>query len=130
MAARHPVDHLDVPQSPGRLLDVGFQVVFGVAVAAVAFDLLVPLGAKEPRRGPDAVGTGFLQHRLAQGRIPGECAALHEVGGDGDVAPGFLGALLDGAHTLPHLELDVPEKGQELLDALLVTVDLAAFDQQ
>ena len=42
-----PVDGLDVAQAARGFLDVGFEIVFGVAVALVALALFVALGAKE-----------------------------------------------------------------------------------
>ena len=47
MALQHPSDHMDVPQTAGALLDVGFKVIGRVVELSVALLLLGELGLEK-----------------------------------------------------------------------------------
>ncbi len=129
MAQCDPVDGLDIAQPTRGFLDVGFEVVLGVAVTLVALPLLVALGAEELRRGPDLAGAGARLHVLFDARVAGDGAGFHQVGGDGDVGAGGGHAIAQGAHAVPHLELQVPECGDAAGDVFGIAAGAAAVGQ-
>ncbi len=55
-AQRHPAQHLQVAKSAGAVLEVGLEVVAGIAEARVALLLLAYLGLEEVARRPCAFG--------------------------------------------------------------------------
>src|SRR3546814_1779270 len=52
-AQRHPAQRVQVAQATGAILEVGFEVVGGVAEAFVPLALLFRLGKEVVARGPD-----------------------------------------------------------------------------
>ena len=57
-------------------------------------------------------GLSFF-HGMVQGLIAGEQAGFHDIGGHRDVPGRLIHALIDGAHTVADLQLDIPEQGEE-----------------
>jgi len=94
LATGYPQKGLDIAQAARRAFDVGFQVVFGVVVLVVTGFLLCALGQEKVLAGPHMRGAGDIQHALAQ--MLGAChgTAFHQVGDDGQVGAGLLGAFL------------------------------------
>src|SRR5690606_12279172 len=99
MPLRHPVDGLDIAQPARRFLDVGLQVVFGIAVAFVALPLLIALGAEESRRWPDFCRPGPPSHLSLDAWTAGDGAGFHQIGGNGDVIASGFCTVAQGAGT-------------------------------
>src|SRR5690606_16558703 len=130
MAQRHPADGLDVPQSAGRALDVGLEVVFGVIELGMAGLLLGPLGAEELGAGPHVLLVQSLDHLLAQLFLPDQDTGLHQVGDDGDIRAGLVLAFADTAYTVTDFQADIPEQGKEAADCLVILLAAAALTQR
>ncbi len=103
LATRDPEDGLDVAQTAGGTLDVGLQVVLGVVVLGMTSALLVALGKEELLARPHLLGTGDLQHGLAQALRTGDRAAFHQVGDDGEVGTRLIGTLGHRTYSLADL---------------------------
>jgi hypothetical protein len=129
VSLRHPADGLDVAQSTGTRLDVGLEVVAGIVVAVVASLLLGDFRFEEGLRRPDVVLAERAPHRLEQMLGAGEQPRFDEGRGDADVGSAFTLAVVDRAHAVTHLESDVPEEGEETLDALMPFVEVALWQQ-
>ncbi len=123
VALRHPADGLDVAQAAGARLDVGFEVVRGVVVTMVARLLLGHLGLEERLRGPDVVLREGAAHRLEEEVRAREQPRLDQRGRDADVRRALALAVVDGAHAVADLEADVPQEGEEPLDALVAVAE-------
>ena len=109
----HPGDHLHVAQATGGVLDVRFQVVFGVVELAVAGGLLFPFGGEEAVVGPHGVRPGEHREIRAHPVVAGQGACFHDIGGHGDVLARQAHALVQGAHAVADFQADVPQKGDE-----------------
>ena len=129
LAAGDPENGLDVAQAAGGALDVGFEVVFGVVVLGVARVLLVAFGQKEVLARPHLLRAGDLQHALAQVLGAGNGAAFHQVGDDGQVGTGFVGALGDRAYALADFQADVPQQHEETFDRVAKQLLILVFQQ-
>ena len=117
VAPRHPRDGLDVPESARSFLHVRLEVVARVAVAQVPLALLALLGVKELPGRPHARGRDRPAHLFEECARAGQVTGLDEIGDDGEIATGFVGALPDASHRVPHLEPEVPRRGNERFDA-------------
>ena len=60
VAFGHPGDHLHIAQATGGILQIRFQIVFGVIEALVAGYLFLPLGGEEGGGVPHVLGAGAL----------------------------------------------------------------------
>ena len=120
VASGDPGDGLDVAQAARALLDVRLEVVAGVVEPAVSQTLLAHLGFEEPPARPDPHRARSLLHPREQGRGSLHEAAVHEVGGYGDVAPRLVHALAYGADAVPDRQPDVPQEREKAPDLLVV----------
>ncbi len=117
VAASHPGQGLDVAQSPRIALEIRFELVGGAEKLLMALGLLFALGLEELLARPEVLGAGGLLELLEARLAAGDVARLDEVGGDRDVAAPLLDALAHVAHRLAHLQLEIPQQGDELADA-------------
>ena len=130
MALCNPTDHLDVAQAPGAALDVGFEVVRGVAVAVMTGDLFLAFLREELPGGPDIVGGNCGLHRIVELRGPVQQPRLHQRGRDGQVGARLFAALRDRTHAVTNLEADVPERGNERGEPPLAGLGQSVRQQQ
>ena len=113
MPLGNPADDLDVPQTARAALDVGFQVVGGVAVPMMPRDLFLAFFGKELGRRPQPVGRdGGLQRFVKRGRA-GKQTRFHQRSRDREVLRRLLAALFYAAHAVADLEADVPQRSYE-----------------
>src|SRR3546814_4606088 len=68
-AQRHPAQRVQVAQPAGAVLEVGLEVVGGVAEAFVPLALLFRLGKEVVARGPDLVRRDRSGQRTAVGDV-------------------------------------------------------------
>ncbi len=71
-------------------------------------ELLAELGPEKLAGGPQLAGGGACLHALDELEVALEVARLHEIGGDGDVAPGLAHAVRHRPDTVPYVEADIP----------------------
>ena len=118
VAARHPQQRVDVAQAAGAAFDIRFQVIAGAMVALVAFLLLVDLGVEKLRRRPKAVAEDVFLHLQEQRDVAADHARFDQVGGHGQIRQPFQQTLFQGAHAVAHLQLEIPQQGDEFADPL------------
>ncbi len=116
VAFRHPADGLDVAQSAGPGLHVGFEVVGGVVRLQVPLLLLAHFGGEEIAHRPDAIGRERRAHCRQQRGRAREPARFEQRGHHAHIGEALLEAVVDRAHAVADLETDVPEEGDELFD--------------
>ncbi len=129
MTLGDPADGLDVAQPAGTGLDVRLEVVGRVVVTMMPRGLLGDLCLEELARAPHVVLPERAAHRLEQVVGSGEQPRLDQRRRDADVGGALALAVVDRAHAVPDLEADVPEEGEEALDAVVPARD-AALRQQ
>ncbi len=78
--------------------------------------LLAHLRFEEFPHGPDSLRGERRAHAGDQRAVSGEQPRLQERRHDAHVRDTFLRALLDSAHTVAHLQTDVPQEGDQPLD--------------
>jgi len=93
----YPGKDVDVAQATGTFLDVGFEVVGGVVVAAIALLLFLELGAEKLVAWPDVLRSATTLLFSEEFLGTGEAARLLQGGGDGDVLLRLGDTLFDGA---------------------------------
>ena len=126
-----PERRVDVPEPPGRLLDVRLLEVHRAAVPAVA---LVPLGqhlGEELRVVPPVdLAAERLLEGAEQALVAGEHAGRLHRGAAGQVRPGEGEAIVERAAGMADAEAEVPERVEDLLrHPLDVRGDLAPVDE-
>ena len=131
MALRDPGDGLDVAQAARTLLDVRLQVVAGVVEPMMARALLRHFRLEEPPARPDVRRAGAFPHPHTQDCGPADEPAVHEIGGDGNVASRLVHAFAYRSHAAPHREPDIPQERKEAIDPLaLVAAHRAAGEDE
>ena len=130
MPARDPADGLDVPQTPGRPLDVRFQVVLDVVELGVPVGLLDALGLEEPAARPDKPALEGPVEPGAEDVGAGQAPPFDQRRGHGDVARCLPAALPHGPYAVADVELEVPEQADEGGDVVRVAARVADQDQQ
>jgi hypothetical protein len=113
---RDPLDHLQVAQPAGRLLQVRLERVGRILVLGVALLLLQLFCFEEGYRVGDFLEFAF--HPTEKRPTANEEARLEKRGADGDVARCRFDAALDGAHAVADLQADVPEPADQALERL------------
>ncbi len=114
-----PADHLDVAQASGASLYVWFEVVARVMVAMVSGDLLAALLSEKLLWRPDAVRSDRFLHGFEECFGARNQARLHQRRRHRQVRDGLLDALLHGAHAVPDVEADIPQRGNECRQRVL-----------
>ncbi len=133
VATGDPGEGLDVAQAARIALEIRLQLVGGAEKLLVPLGLLLALGAKELLARPEVLGAGCLFELPETLLATGDVARLNEVGGHRDVGLALLDALRHVAYRLTHLELEIPQQGNELADAQsqhLVQLVAVIEDQQ
>ena len=118
-APRHPAQRLQVAQAAGAVLEVGLEVVRGVAEARVAVAQLLALGVEERARRPAALrrdGVGQRAHRIL-GAV--QQARVELRGEHGDVGDRRI-VLRQRAHRMAQRQAAVPEQREEPRQRLAV----------
>ncbi len=116
VAAGDPGEGLNVAQAARIALEIGLQLVGGAEKLLVALRLLLPFGAKEGFAWPEVLGAGGLFQLPKALFTTGDIAGLDEVGGDCYISAPLFEALGHVAHRLTHLQLEIPQQGDELAD--------------
>ena len=113
--ACHPEDHLQIAQAPGRFLAVGLQRIRGFLMAGMALLHFSALCLEKIACIQVVVhGLHEAAREHAASRDP---AGFEQRRFDGDVAVGFLDALLDRAHAVARLNADIPHGGDQRAQA-------------
>jgi len=116
MPLSDPADHLNIAQSAGASLYIGFEVVGCVVIAMVTRGLLGKLGLEKIRRCPDARRPDTLVECFDLTGRAVEQAGFHQRRDDRDVAGGFRLAFLERSYRVARLQADIPEERQESAD--------------
>ena len=117
LGARHPQGGVEVPQASRSLLDVGFLQVHRAAVLRMAALLLgelvsdVLLAPPSLECPPDSI-LEIGEHHIASGQEAG----LQEGGPDREVRVQHVHRVAQGAAAVPHLEAQVPEKVEDVVE--------------
>ncbi len=74
VAARHPLQRMDIAQAAWAAFNIGLKVVAGAVITLVARLLLFDLGSVKGRRRPEAFAEDILLHLQKQGDVTGQHA--------------------------------------------------------
>ena len=88
-----PVKYLNISETTRGFFNIGFKVVFGVAMLAVTGSLLGDFTLIKLFRGPDFFRPSFGFELIKQFTAAGQETGFHQVGGHGDIATGFVDTL-------------------------------------
>ena len=108
---RQPQHHLQITQTAGAFLDVGFKVKGDVVETSMTFALLVDLGVEVGLQFADV--SQFRVHRRQQGVVAPDRARFEQAGIHGDVLRGFFQAFGGGAHRDTGLQPHVPKQADK-----------------
>ena len=115
-ADRHPAQRLQVTQSAGAFLDIGLEVVRGIAEARVPAAQLLALAVEVVGRRPHVVHCDDLLQCGHRGCVACQLARIHQRGLGGDVGTGRLARGGQRAHRMRGLYASVPQQGNETRD--------------
>ena len=127
-AQRHPAQHVQVAQAAGTVLEVGFEVVAGVAEARVPLRLFAHLGLEEGACRPHPLGRDRILQALLRSRASSQRAGFDQ-GGEHGLVCGGLGALRGRTRGLAGLQPGIPQQGEEARKTRLLRVLRIAFGQ-
>ena len=121
-AQRHPAQRVQVAQAAGAVLDVGLQVVGGVAEAGMADAQFLALGDEEVARRPyarsaDGVDQQGFVHRLADDQALFDQRGQHRL-----VGRSRGRALGRRAHAVADRQPGIPQHGEETRHRLVVAL--------
>ena len=115
-----PEEGVEVPQAPLALLHIGLDHVAAGAGAGLALIALLELGGDELRAcALDHLAAEPGLQLLGQGLVAGQAPGLQDRGADGEVFPGELDALIHRARGVAHLEAQIPQGIEHVLDHAL-----------
>lgn len=122
MAARDPLQGVNIAQAAGAAFHVRLEVIAGPVIALMAYILLFDFCRKELFRWPEAVAEYVLLQFKEQRDVANKQTRFNQVSGDAEVRQPLQQALFEGAHAVADFQLDIPQQRQQLADLLRLLI--------
>ena len=122
MAARDPLQGVNIAQAAGAAFHVRLEVIAGPVIALMAYILLFDFCRKELFRWPEAVAEYMFLQFKEQRDVANKQTRFNQVSGDAEVRQPLQQALFEGAHAVADFQLDIPQQRQQLADLLRLLI--------